>query len=48
MNDYLYKALLVAALLFCLSLAGLVSALAYSVIADTETCSCVEAPEGNL
>lgn len=42
MDGWLYKALLVAALLFCLSLAFLISAMAYRVVADVETCECVE------
>lgn len=48
MDGWLYKALLVGALLMLLSLAFLMSAFAYKIIEDTETCSCVEnveAPE---
>jgi hypothetical protein len=49
MDNWLFKALLVGALLMLLSLVFLMSALAYEVIEDTETCSCVdiraEAPE---
>jgi hypothetical protein len=48
MEKWLYRALLVAAFLFCLALAFLITAFAYRVMADTETCSCIEAPEGNL
>lgn len=45
MDSWLGKLLLVGALLMMLSLAFLMSAFAYKVIEDTETCSCVEAPE---
>jgi hypothetical protein len=48
MDSWLFKAVLIAALLMALSLAFLMSAFAYKIIEDTETCSCVEnveAPE---
>lgn len=48
MDSWLFKALMVVALLMLLSLAFLMSAFAYKIIEDTETCSCVEnveAPE---
>jgi hypothetical protein len=48
MDSWLFKALLVGALLMLLSLVFLMSAFAYKVIEDTDTCSCVEAPEANL
>ena len=45
MDSWLYKALLVVAIMFCFALFLLISALAYRVFVDVETCDCVEVPE---
>jgi len=45
MDSWILKAVMVGLLLMMLAFVFLVSAFAYKIVEDTETCSCVEALE---